>query len=257
MDLELSGRVVAVTAASRGIGAAVAARFAAEGATAVAASRTAAPADPPAGTPGRVVPFALDLADAGATARFVPEVVRAHGRLDVLVVNTAGPRLGPFLETTDDDWAAAYDLLLRPAVQLARAGARQMADQGGGCLVFLTSTWVRQPAPGGVLSSAFRSAIQALSKQLAAEVAPYGVRTVQVMPGATGTDRMRDIVAAKAAAGGTGEDEEIRRIVRDIPLGRWGEAREIADAVAFLASPRSSFTTGTALAVDGGAIRSV
>lgn len=255
MDLELSGRVAAVTAASRGIGAAVAERFAAEGATAVAASRTA-PAVPEA-APGRVVPFALDLSDAEATARFVPGVVRDHGRLDVLVVNTAGPRLGPFLDTTDGDWAAAYDLLLRPAVQLARAGARQMVEQGGGCLVFLTSTWVRQPAPGGVLSSAFRSAISALSKQLAAEVAPYGVRTVQVMPGATGTDRMRDIVAAKSAANGTSQEDEVRTIVRDIPAGRWGEAREIADAVAFLASPRSSFTTGTALAVDGGAIRAV
>ncbi|MQY33833.1 4-formylbenzenesulfonate dehydrogenase TsaC1/TsaC2 [Streptomyces sp. RB17] len=255
MDLGLTGQVAAVTAASRGIGAAVARRFAAEGATAVAASRTA-PTVPEA-APGRVLPVKLDLADAAATARFVPDVVAEHGRLDVLVVNTAGPRLGPFLGTTDEDWAAGYDLLLRPAVQLARAGARQMAEQGGGCIVFLTSTWVRQPAPGGVLSAAFRSAIAALAKQLATEVAPAGVRVVQVMPGATGTDRMRDIVAAKSAAHGSSEDEEIDKVVQDIPLGRWAAAEEIADAVAFLASPRSSFTTGASLAVDGGAIRSL
>ncbi|NUS16821.1 MAG: SDR family oxidoreductase [Streptomyces sp.] len=255
MDLGLTGHVAAVTAASRGIGAAVARRFAAEGATAVAASRTAPPA-PEAG-PGRVLPVRLDLADPAATARFVPDVVAQHGRLDVLVVNTAGPRLGPFLDTTDEDWTAGYDLLLRPAVQLARAGARQMAEQGGGCVVFLTSTWVRQPAPGGVLSSAFRSAIAAMAKQLAAEVAPAGVRVVQVMPGATGTDRMRDIVAAKSAGNGTTQDEEVRKVVRDIPLGRWADAEEIADTVAFLASPRSSFTTGASLAVDGGAVRSL
>ncbi|MFG2791006.1 SDR family oxidoreductase [Streptomyces sp. NPDC048419] len=255
MDLGLTGHVAAVTAASRGIGAAVARRFAAEGATAVAASRTA-PAVPQTG-PGRVLPVKLDLSDAAATARFVPDVVAEHGRVDVLVVNTAGPRLGPFLDTTDEDWAAGYDLLLRPAVQLARAGARQMAQQGGGCIVFLTSTWVRQPAPGGVLSSSFRSAVAAMAKQLAAEVAPFGVRVVQVMPGATGTDRMRDIVAAKSAANRTTEDEEIDKVVKDIPLGRWAEAEEIADTVAFLASPRSSFTTGASLTVDGGAVRSL
>ncbi|MFB7441621.1 SDR family oxidoreductase [Streptomyces mirabilis] len=255
MDLGLSGHVVAVTAASRGIGAAVARQFAAEGATALAASRTAPSVADAA--PGRILPVKLDLADAEATERFVPDVVAEHGRLDVLVVNTAGPKLGPFLDFTDADWSAAYDLLLRPAVQLARAGARQMVEQGGGTIVFLTSTWVRQPAPGGVLSSSFRSAIVAMAKQLAAEVAPAGVRVVQVMPGATGTDRMRNIVASKSAANGTSEDDEIGKIVKDIPLGRWGSAEEIASSITFLASPRSSFTTGASLVVDGGAVRSL
>ncbi|MQY14141.1 4-formylbenzenesulfonate dehydrogenase TsaC1/TsaC2 [Streptomyces sp. RB5] len=255
MDLGLTDKVVAVTAASRGIGAAVARRFAAEGATVVAASRSAAPLEAP--EPGRVLPVALDLDDTAAVGRLVPETVAAHGRLDVLVVNTPGPKLGPFLDSTDEDWLRGYDLLLRPAVQLARAGAKQMAEQGGGCVVFLTSTWVRQPAPGGVLSSSFRSAIAALAKQLATEVAPLGVRVVQVQPGATGTDRMRDITVAKAAAGGTTADDEVAKIVRDIPLGRWASADEIADTVAFLASPRSSFTTGASLAVDGGAVRSL
>ncbi len=255
MDLGLNGHVVAVTAASRGIGAAVARQFAAEGATAVAASRTAPSVND--ATPGRILPVKLDLDDAEATARFVPDTVAEHGRIDALVVNTAGPPLGAFLDTTDDDWSAAYDLLLRPAVQLARAGARQMVTQGSGTIVFLTSTWVRQPAPGGVLSSSFRSAIAAMAKQLASEVAPAGVRVVQVMPGATGTDRMRNIVAAKSAGNGTSEDEEVQKIVKDIPLGRWGSAEEIASSITFLASPRSSFTTGASLVVDGGAVRSL
>ncbi|MGW1814981.1 SDR family oxidoreductase [Streptomyces sp. NPDC002125] len=168
-----------------------------------------------------------------------------------------GPKLGPFLESTDEGWLRGYELLLRPAVQLARTGARRMAEQGGGCIVFLTSTWVRQPAPGGVLSASFRAAIAAMAKSLAAEVAPLGVRVVQVMPGATGTDRMRDITTSKAAANGTTEEEEVAKVVGDIPMGRWAAAEEIADTVVFLASSRSSFTTGASLAVDGGAIRSL
>lgn len=101
-----------------------------------------------------------------------------------------------------------------------------------------------------------RSVLSALSQQMSLELAPRGVRVNQLMPGATGTDRMTSIVAAKAAAHGTTPDEEIAHVVRDIPVGRWAEPEEIADTVAFLASPLSAFTTGSAWHIDGGAVRS-
>jgi 3-oxoacyl-[acyl-carrier protein] reductase len=91
---------------------------------------------------------------------------------------------------------------------------------------------------------------------MALELAPHGVRVNQLMPGATGTGRMESILSSKAAANGTSRDEELAKVVENIPLGRWAEPEEIADAVAFLVSPRSAFVTGSALAVDGGAIRS-
>lgn len=189
MDLQLRGKTALVTAASRGIGRAVAVRLAEEGMTVTAAARTHG-GDPEDMGEGTLVPMVHDLADVDATQGLVARVVAEQGRLDILVLNTPGPKIVPVLDTSWDDWAGAHDLLLRPVVQLATTGARQMVKQGGGTIVLLSSTWVKQPAPGGVLSAAYRSAAAAMVKTLAAEVAPHGVRVVHVMPGATGTDRI-------------------------------------------------------------------
>ena len=257
MDLRLDGQVVLVTAASKGIGFAVAERFAREGATVIISSREGASLDDAVERIGSgVTKQAADLTEDGSGTSLIERVIAEHGRLDILVSNTPGPRIMPALDTTDEDWEAAYGALLRPAVQLSRRAAKQMCLQGSGSIVFLTSTWVKQPAVGGVLSSTMRSGVSALAKQLALELAPHGVRVNQVMPGATGTARMRDIIRAKSLQHATTEDEERSTTVRDIPLGRWAEAAEIADTVAFLASPVSSFSTGIAINIDGGAVRS-
>ncbi len=254
MNLELDGKVALVTAASRGIGAAAAQRLAQEGATVATAARTQ-PAS--GGQPdSRLHPYRIDLADAKATGELIPQVLRDHGQLDILVLNTPGPKIAPVLEVGLDDWNAAYDLLVRPVVQLALAGARHMVERGSGCIVFLTSTWVKQPAEGGVLSASMRSALSAFCKQMAFELAPHGVRVNQILPGATGTERMTGIVQSKADKFGTSVETEIGKVVAEIPLGRWARADEIADAIAFIVSGRASFITGAALQVDGGAVRS-
>lgn len=264
MELELGSKVALVTAASKGIGYAVAQRLLAEGATVVISSREGATlrdaeaklrAQAPDGE-AQVTALPADLTADGAGTRLVEQAIERFGRIDVLVSNTPGPRISPVLDLSDDDWDGAYATLLRPAVQLSRAAARDMAARGSGAIVFITSTWVKQPMHGGGLSASMRSAISSLSKQLALELAPSGVRVNQVMPGATGTDRMRDISTAKAARNGTTVEEEIAEVVAAIPLGRWADPAEIADAVAFLASPRSAFTTGHSLSVDGAAVRS-
>lgn len=253
MYLGMDKGVALVTAASRGIGRATAERLALEGMTVIAAARTAGAVEDMGD--GRIIPVELDLADAEATAGLVDRIVDEHDRIDVAVLNTPGPRLTPALDAEWSDWAAAHELLLRPVVQLGTAAGRRMREQGGGSIVLLSSTWVRQPAAGGVLSAAYRSAASSFVKTLSAELAPHQVRVNQVMPGATGTDRMQGIVEMKSRANGTTVDQEIAAVVADIPMGRWAEAAEIADAVAFLSSPRAAFITGTTLSVDGGAVR--
>ncbi|WP_233804901.1 SDR family oxidoreductase [Paraburkholderia sp. HP33-1] len=255
MDLQLQGKVALVTAASQGIGRAVGLRLAAEGAIVVMASRSGVCDTQGESFPGKVVPWQADLADAGATGSLVARVVAEFGRLDIAVLNTPGPAIKPFLDTTDADWAAAHEMLVRPMTQLALTASRQMVGQGSGNIVFLTSTWVKQPAEGGALSSSMRSAVSALSKQMALELAPKGVRVNQVQPGATATARMQNIVKMKAQKNGSSEGEEIGQIVKLIPMGRWGEPEEIADTVAFIVSPRAGFITGATLQIDGGATR--
>ena len=260
MDLKLNGKVALVTASSKGIGRAVAMRLAQEGARVAMNSSSAERLSDALKTmpelTDRISAHPADLTSRQATADLFESVVAKYGRVDILVMNTPGPRILPFVESTLDDWERAYNTLLRPAVQLSLAAAAQMISQGGGSIVFITSTWVKQPSSGGVLSSSLRSAISTMCKQMAIELAPHKVRVNQVMPGATGTDRMKTIMASKAAANHTSEEEEIERVVREIPLGRWAKPEEIASAVAFLASPESAFTTGASLQLDGGAIRS-
>jgi 3-oxoacyl-[acyl-carrier protein] reductase len=249
-----------VTASSRGIGRAAAERLHGEGCNVVITSRSeadlAAVRDALGGG-DRIHPIPADLTSAESVEQLLDVMLERLGGIDVIVSNTGGPPTTPVLDATLEDWRTAFEAVLFPAVSIVRRLAPGMRQRGWGRIIFVTSTWVKQPHPGGVLSSTARSAVSAFAKQLAIELGPDGVLVHQVMPGPTWTDRTRQIVASLAAARGTAEEAIEREVTESMPLRRYGTPEEIGDVIAFLASARASFLTGTAIAVDGGQIRAV
>lgn len=253
MDLQLHDTVALVTAASRGIGRATAERLAREGATVIAAARSTGREETLG--EGRIIPVAVDLTVAGAAGAVVDDVHATYGRLDVLVANTPGPPVKPVLELDWADWEAAHGMLLRPVVELFTHAGRLMTAAGTGSMVLVSSTWVREPLPGSVLSAAYRSAESGLVKTLATEIASSGVRVNQVLVGGTATERMERLVANQASTRGISAEQAHANIVAGIPQGRLAEVNEVADVIAFLASPVPGATTGATFVADGGALR--
>ncbi len=263
MDLGLGGKRALVAAASRGLGKAIALRLAEEGAkVAICArdrerlSRTAEEIGSKAGV--EVLALPTDLTDYSQIKRFVRAAQERFGGLDIMVANAGGPPPGTFLELSDDHWQEACRLTLLSAVRLAREVIPGMIEQRWGRLIFLTSISVKQPLPGLVLSNSLRLGVIGLAKSLAWELAPYNITVNSVCPGATETERLRELITHQAERAGLSYKEARERFwLREIPMGRLGRPEELADLVAFLASERAGYITGTAIQVDGGAVRGI
>jgi NAD(P)-dependent dehydrogenase (short-subunit alcohol dehydrogenase family) len=235
-------RIVLVTGGTRGIGAAIAAAFLAEGDAVVVCGRREPESLPSAG--GRTAEFlAADVREPDGAVGVVEAVLDLHGRLDVLVNNAGGTRPGPAAEMSADSAAAVVNLnLLAPFYVSQRANAAMQEQDAGGVIVNIGSTAERRPAPGTAVYAAAKSGLHGLTRALALEWAPK-VRVVQVTPGPVETDgsaRHYGGDAAFAAASGA------------IAMGRFARPEDVADACVLVASPRAAYVSGAELHVDGG-----
>jgi 3-oxoacyl-[acyl-carrier protein] reductase len=252
VDLYLRDKVAIVTGSSRGLGLAAAAALGAEGcritlcARGEAALREAArQVAAAAGGPDRVLTVVADVSTAEGVREVVDRTVAAFGGIDVLVNNVGLARGGTLTETDDGSWYEAFEQTLLPAVRASRMAVPHMQQRGGGVILIMASIFGRE-AGGRTTYNAVKAAEISLAKSLARELAPANIRVNSVSPGSI------------LFEGGSWwkrqqqDPEGIAAFVRaELPFGRFGRAEEVADVVAFLASPRAGWISGTSVVVDG------
>jgi 3-oxoacyl-[acyl-carrier protein] reductase len=258
MDLAIDGNVAIVTASSSGLGKASASALAREGANVVINARDEDTLEETADElreqgSGDVLAVQGDLTEKDDIERLVSETIDEFGRLDHLVTSAGGPPSGPFLETDDDDWYEAFDLLVMSVVRLVRAAAPHLREDDGGTIVNVTSRSVKEAIDGLVLSNSVRMGVVGLEKTLSKELAPE-VRANAVLPGPHETSRIEDLVSQSVDRGEYDSYEQgLEARAEGIPLERLGDPMELGDTVAFLSSRRSSYLNGVAVPIDGGA----
>jgi 3-oxoacyl-[acyl-carrier protein] reductase len=262
MDLKLQGLRALVTGASRGLGFAVARILAQEGAVVAINSRDEGKLQPAAqalsaefGATVLAVPG--DLLDPAVPAQLVDRAAQRMSGLDLLVTNAGGPPPGRFEIFDDATWQKAIDLSLMCHVRLIRAALPHLRQSTAASVLTITSYSVKQPIPNLVLSNSVRAATVGLTKSLALELGGEGIRFNSILPAWTETERVHELMAARATANNNSPEEEIARQSKDSPMGRMAQPEEFARAAVFLLSPAASYITGVMLSVDGGMYKGV
>ena len=253
-DLDLAGLRALVTGGTKGIGKAVVARLR-EGGAKVLASARAQPA-----LAQNDLFVAADLATAEGCAAVVDATMAQLGGIDIAVhvVGGSSAPAGGFAALDDAEWQRALDQNLFPAVRLDRALLPKMLEHGSGVIVHITSIQRQLPLPESTLAyAAAKAALSNYSKGLSKEVGPKGIRVVRVSPGWVETDaavRMVERLAKTAGTDYAAAEKGLMNSLGGIPIGRPAKPREVADLVAFLASPRAKAITGAEYVIDGGTI---
>lgn len=262
MDLELKNKVAVVGGASKGLGRACADVLAEEGMKVVMCSRTQADLEQAAAdvrkkTGAEILVFAGDLEKNEVIQKLMAITVEKFGRVDVLVANSGGPPLAKSIDATEAQWQVAVERSLFFFARMAREALPHMRKQKSGRIINILASTVYQPIPNLALSGATRMGVVAFAKSLADEAGRDGILVNNVAPGSLLSERMLSNVTARAKELGISVEKMLEERAKETAVGRIGEPRELANLVAFLASGKSSYITGTTIRVDGGLVRSV
>lgn len=254
MELGLTGKVALITGGSEGIGRATAKAFAAEGTRVVICARREEPlrkveAEIQAAG-GECLAVQTDVTQADAIARFVTAAQHRYGRIDILVNNAGSSAAHPFEQVPDEEWIADLDLKLLAAVRAARIVVPSMRAAGGGSIVNITNIGGKQPGAASLPTSVSRAGGIALTKALSKELAPSQIRVNTICIGLIKSAQIER--RARALFPNEALDEAYARMGKNIPLGRVGDAEEVAALILFLCSDRGRYITGDAINIDGG-----
>jgi 3-oxoacyl-[acyl-carrier protein] reductase len=253
MQLGLEGCVAIVTGSSSGMGLATAMALADEGCNVTLFARRedrlaeAVAAIDRLGTGARGLAVAGDSRNPADLQRALDETLELHGKLDILVNNTGGPPAGGFEDFDEGAWRNAWELTLMSTLRLTRMALPELRKSGRGRVVNITSSAVKEPNDGLLLSNVYRPGVIGWAKSLSQDEGPNGITVNSIAPGYIDTDRMKNIYASGDDPAGTRAADEAM-----IPARRFGDPAEIADAIVFLCSTRAAYINGITLLIDGG-----
>lgn len=255
MDLGLDGKVAIVAAASRGIGRATALELSRQGAAVAICARGESDLQSTVeDLPGPSLGVQADVSEPEDVEQFVDDVLAAFDRIDVLVNNAGGPPPGGFEDQSSAEFQEALNLNLMSTINLTKEALPYLKENEWGRVINITSISAKEPIEDLVLSNTARAGVLGAAKTLSKEVGESSVTVNSVLPGLTGTERMKNLTEEEAEKAGISYEDARNASLEDIPMDRWAKPEEIADVITFLASERASYVTGTALQVDGGLV---